>query len=350
MSANTAATLPRVTMAVLGYNQESSIGYAIDSALNQDYEGEITFVFSDDCSSDNTFAVMQEKAAAYKGRHKIILNRNEVNKKHAGNLYDALMMAPADYYCKQDGDDYSAPDRISSLIQVFLKNHAVSYAVAGVKKLSVGSYENIDQKLKNEVFGGTGAVQKIADDNLNIPALGCVSMWSAQAMNKTAQMGYREWKEIGEDGLLMNIARLFGDVVQLDKEVLCYILHQHNSSWVSREYRYSSYSAFKETEHQLLVLQRRSIPIQENTISKIKLCMRDFSDIDKSRRRGMEKRLKAMENGLAESRLVLSYMERGFLSNLVHWLTHRNVRLSVILPTPVKYFAGRVLQKRERIN
>ncbi len=54
-------------MVVMGYNQQDSIGYAIDSALLQDYDGPMTIVLSDDCSSDGTCDVMRRKAEVYRG-------------------------------------------------------------------------------------------------------------------------------------------------------------------------------------------------------------------------------------------------------------------------------------------
>lgn len=59
------STKPSVVMVVMGYNRQDSIGYAIDSALLQDYDGPMTIVLSDDCSSDGTFDVMRQKAKTY---------------------------------------------------------------------------------------------------------------------------------------------------------------------------------------------------------------------------------------------------------------------------------------------
>ncbi len=42
MDTSAARDLPTVTMAVISYNQEKTIGYAVNSALAQDYEGPLT--------------------------------------------------------------------------------------------------------------------------------------------------------------------------------------------------------------------------------------------------------------------------------------------------------------------
>lgn len=349
MSENKTEKLPHVTMAVLGYNQEASIGYAIDSALNQDYTGEITFVFSDDCSSDKTFAIMQEKAAAYQGRHKIILNRNTVNKKHAGNLSAAFSLAPADYYCKQDGDDYSAPHRVSTLVQTFLQHQEVTLAIGMVKKMPVSSSDDIGDKFRNAVYEGDGTVNIAADDAYTIAALGCVCMWSAKVIEVATEMNFCQWQGIYEDTLLMYYARLFGEVAIVDKELVCYVLHQNNSCWVERNYRYSSFAAYQETEQKLQKINRNAVPLEENSIAAVQKCMQAFPEIDAFRRRRMENCLAFLEQDLLRKKNVLQCQSKGFCGRLVHWLTHREVGLSIVLPARVKYAVVRTVLAIKRI-
>ena len=69
---------PLVTVALFSYNQEHYVGEAIASILAQDYSP-LEIILSDDCSTDNTFMVMQQAAKIYSGPHKIVLNRNLIN-------------------------------------------------------------------------------------------------------------------------------------------------------------------------------------------------------------------------------------------------------------------------------
>lgn len=341
--------LPHITMAVLGYNQENSIGYAIESALNQDYEGDITFVFSDDCSSDKTFAIMQEKASAYQGRHKIILNRNKVNKKHAGNLFAAFALAPADYYCKQDGDDYSAPHRVSALVQAFMQNKEVMFALGLVKKMPITSLDNIGDKFHNAVYEGDGTMRIAADDDYTRAAFGGVGMWSAKVIEVADKMNFSQWQGIYEDNLMMYYARLFGEVAIVDKELVCYVLHQNNSSWVERNYRYSSFAAYQETEQKLQEINRNAIPLAEKSLDAVQKCMQTFPEIDAFRRRRMENCLAFLEQDLCRKKNVLQCQSKGFCGRLVHWLTHRDVGLSIVLPARVKYAVVRTALAIKRI-
>src|SRR6056297_3729012 len=69
---------PLVTFAVIAYNQERYIREAIEGAFAQTYHP-LEIILSDDCSSDRTYQIMKEMAAAYDGPHKVVLNRNEPN-------------------------------------------------------------------------------------------------------------------------------------------------------------------------------------------------------------------------------------------------------------------------------
>lgn len=51
----------RLSLVVMAYKQEGFIRDAVEAALAQDYP-DLEIVLSDDCSPDNTFAIMEEMA------------------------------------------------------------------------------------------------------------------------------------------------------------------------------------------------------------------------------------------------------------------------------------------------
>ena len=69
---------PLVTFLLIAYNQEKYIEDACLAALSQKYNF-MEIIFSDDCSTDNTYKIMEGIVRRYTGPHKIILNRNDVN-------------------------------------------------------------------------------------------------------------------------------------------------------------------------------------------------------------------------------------------------------------------------------
>ena len=69
---------PDVTFLLLTYRQGRFVRDAMRAALAQDYSP-LTVACVDDCSPDDTFAVLQAEAALYAGPHRVVLHRNERN-------------------------------------------------------------------------------------------------------------------------------------------------------------------------------------------------------------------------------------------------------------------------------
>jgi len=103
---------------VVAYNQEKYIREAVEGAFSQTYSA-LEILLSDDCSTDSTFAIMQEMAREYKGPHKVILNRNEKNLGIAGHVNKSFEMAKGDIWIGAAGDDISLPDRTAKIMQKF---------------------------------------------------------------------------------------------------------------------------------------------------------------------------------------------------------------------------------------
>lgn len=110
---------PLVTLALIAYNQEQFIGEAITSALAQDYSP-LEIVFSDDCSTDETWAMMQKAAGEYSGPHAIVLNRNPVNLHIGGHVNKVNQLARGELVVVAAGDDISVPHRVSTLVDAWL--------------------------------------------------------------------------------------------------------------------------------------------------------------------------------------------------------------------------------------
>ncbi|WP_027157486.1 glycosyltransferase [Methylobacter luteus] len=101
---------PLVTFAVFACNQEPFVREAVKAALAQTYSP-LEIILSDDCSDDNTFTIMQEMAASYKGPHQIRLNRNPVRRSIGGHFNTVVGMASGEFIVVQAADDISLPQR-----------------------------------------------------------------------------------------------------------------------------------------------------------------------------------------------------------------------------------------------
>ncbi len=334
-------SLPSVTMAVMGYNQEKSIGYAIDSALAQDYEGPLTLVFTDDCSADDTFRIMQEKAAAYKGPHRVLLNRNEKNLKFAGNLLRALDMAPSELQGKMDGDDYTAPDRVTRLVEAWMAHPDVSYCVGECRRMVVQDFDSLPD-FAAEPYEGSGEIRVLDASGLDVVTLGGVSVWRRDIMDRLHSV-FESYKGIAEDDLIGIVARMYGDLLHVDRELICYVLHSGNSSWIRREYRYASLRNFLETEEQLHEMTRKRLPWDHWRLEWAHQYLAEHDDITQERRCKVNRYLQSLAEKVQRMETELEYGARSVPAKLWYWLRHPGDSPKFLLPRVLKFILGGLL-------
>ena len=110
-----------VTFALFAYNQERFIKDAIEAALAQDYSP-LEIIFSDDCSTDNTFEIMNKFAEKYSGPHVIKLNKNTRNLGIADHINVVMKMVTTDFVVVAAGDDVSEQNRTSEMVKVWLSS------------------------------------------------------------------------------------------------------------------------------------------------------------------------------------------------------------------------------------
>lgn len=114
--------LPSLSCVMTTYNREDYIMSALKSTFEQDYAGELEIIISDDCSTDNTWDIVQEAVSQYTGPHKIITTRTPHNMKLAGNTNHALQFVTKDWVVRADDDDISLLNRCS-IIAKLIQSH-----------------------------------------------------------------------------------------------------------------------------------------------------------------------------------------------------------------------------------
>lgn len=163
-------TNPTVSFILFAYKQEKFVSEAVDSALAQTY-CPLEIILSDDCSPDATFAIMQERAACYRGPHKVVLLRNEVNLGLAAHINQAFSRATGDIVIMAAGDDISVPERTSWIVRRMIDSESpvdavVSYFaeidISGkptgyVKKEAVMFTPDTAKPVRQWTCGATGA-------------------------------------------------------------------------------------------------------------------------------------------------------------------------------------------------
>lgn len=111
-----------VSVIVLAYKSAETIVQTLDSIKNQTYQ-KIELIITDDCSPDNTVAVVQAWLADNQGAlAKMQLVTAQENTGIPGNINRALAQAAGDYVKLIAADDYMAEDAISEYVKFCEKN------------------------------------------------------------------------------------------------------------------------------------------------------------------------------------------------------------------------------------
>jgi glycosyltransferase involved in cell wall biosynthesis len=95
-----------VTLTLIAYNQENYVREAIESALAQTFSP-LEIILSDDCSPDQTFAIMQEMVGSYRGPHRVHARREPVNVGTVQHLINVSRAAQGELVVIAAGDDLS---------------------------------------------------------------------------------------------------------------------------------------------------------------------------------------------------------------------------------------------------
>lgn len=118
-----------VIMAVYNIGDMSILENAVDSILNQS-EKDIELIICDDHSDDGTFEFAQKSAEQ---DDRIVLLRNDKNMKSGYARNRCIEKSRGDFIAIMDGDDISAPERLSKQVE-FLKRNP-EYDFVGVRSL-----------------------------------------------------------------------------------------------------------------------------------------------------------------------------------------------------------------------
>ncbi len=112
MDSNTSAGNPLVTVVTITYNSSSYVRDAIESVLAQSYTN-IEYVIGDDCSTDDTWQIIQEY-----DDYRIIAYRNESNVREYANRNKAINKAKGKYLIFIDGDDVIYPHGLDFMVRM----------------------------------------------------------------------------------------------------------------------------------------------------------------------------------------------------------------------------------------
>ena len=141
------AALPKLSYVFLSYNRAKYIRAAIKTAFAQDYEGELEYIFSDDCSTDGTFDIIKECVAQYKGHRRVVVTQTPRNLHLAGNTNHALQFVESDWIVRADDDDLATPDRCSIIGKAIAAHPEATFVFNRMETFVDAQEEDIKAKL-----------------------------------------------------------------------------------------------------------------------------------------------------------------------------------------------------------
>lgn len=186
--------LPKLSYVLLSHNREKYIRAAVESALAQDYEGELEYIFSDDCSTDRTFEIIKECVAAYKGNRRVVVTQPPSNLKTAANFNHAVSFAKGDWIVRADDDDISAIDRCAVIGKVVSSTPGCTYVATESSKFFQDDEED-DAVQASRIPCAQGMHPRLVDIR-TMPPCQCAFL--------SADYSYKAWD--------MACFRTFGDI------------------------------------------------------------------------------------------------------------------------------------------
>lgn len=115
---NAKSALPLVSVIMGVYNCADTLEIAVESIMKQTYKN-WEFIICDDCSTDDTYRILQQYAMKDK---RIIALHNENNHRLAYSLNRCLEFSRGEFVARMDGDDESLPTRLEKQVE-FLITH-----------------------------------------------------------------------------------------------------------------------------------------------------------------------------------------------------------------------------------
>lgn len=220
---------PLVTFYVIAYNQARFIREAVEGALAQTYSP-LEIVLSDDCSTDGTFAIMEELVAGYSGPHKIILNRNDRNLGLSEHVNRIMALATGELVVAADGDDVSHPQRTERCVQVWLENDKPAALVTTVKCIDAAGNPSRDgarwfaQFLPAENESQTACLRRFSREG-SPRLISCSAAWTKQLFESFGPMPPGLWFE---DDVITLRAWLLDRIVFIKEALVSYREHDSN--------------------------------------------------------------------------------------------------------------------------
>jgi hypothetical protein len=227
---------PLLSFVLLAFKQERFIREAVEAALAQTYSP-LEIILSDDCSSDRTFEIMQETVAAYRGPHKVVLNRTPENGGTViAHLNQVMQLVRGSLVVIAAGDDISLPERTESCYR--------AWSDSGRRSASIWSDYSVIDESGNLV--GEKALRSNGDTPIRFEhlqaravgvaawraevAFGCTQAWSAEIFRVFGPLPVISGLVNEDSPIFFRAALLTGQATRIHTALVGYRRHSGNCS------------------------------------------------------------------------------------------------------------------------
>lgn len=325
---------PTATFVLYAYNEERYIREAIESAFSQTYSP-LEIVLSDDGSQDRTFKIMQEMAAAYRGPHHIIMNRNPSNRGIGSQINVAWEKGTGELLVLANGDDISLPQRVERIVSAWQSTDMQAAAIAS-------AYE-----IMEEDGTRTGRVVRAEQDFTDIPlstylrfggpiaAVMCVSRRCFDRFGPLAP------NLILEDGPMNLRSSLTGAWCFLEEPLVLYRVHAEN---ISQAYQPSDFQTWRARHRSKAMWQMRE---GEKAFVQMLTDLYSAGVVEYDERMIAQARINAARR-LLDYQLRASYYSGSWPYSLRQWLGFSFQLFQLALKTAIKTLFPLIERRNDR--
>jgi len=156
----------KVSVAMITYNHERFIAQAIESVLMQETDFPFRLIIGDDCSEDNTQAIIKSYADKYPDRIKTLLYTEHVglfSKERVGVKIMSLCTAP--YVAILDGDDVWLPGKLQAQMDYLRLNPKVGLVATHAQRIDAEGKPMSDKPIYPDQPDGIVSPERIFLDS-----------------------------------------------------------------------------------------------------------------------------------------------------------------------------------------
>lgn len=221
----------KISVALCTYNGEKFIRQQLDSIVHQVLPvSEI--IVSDDCSTDNTMAIVKEFADRFTSISWIISCNSDLRLGVLRNFERALLLCTGDIIFLSDQDDIWLPNKTEQIVSTFNNNNKTQLIFSDALLIDecgniLSSYSLFDvvglSTLKNHWNAGL----EFEIENMGQRLLGCTFGIKKELINKTIPFINRT--DLLHDAQLAMNAVIHNTVYMLPERLMYYRIHSNNT-------------------------------------------------------------------------------------------------------------------------